>query len=70
MATRDAVINKRIAAVERIKRQLPELRLRRYGPSVGSEYQHAADLESVADALERRNGQQPQPVAHYPVAVR
>jgi hypothetical protein len=55
MASPDATINKRVAAMERIRRQLPGIRFRRFPPSVGSDYQHAADLETVAKALESRN---------------
>jgi hypothetical protein len=56
MATRDAVINKRVLAMERIKAALPGVEFKKYGHVAGPEFQHAADLESVAEALERRAG--------------
>ncbi len=51
MESRDAIIDKRVRAVERIKRVLPGLQFRPY--KGGPEFQHAADLETIADHLEQ-----------------
>jgi hypothetical protein len=63
MASRDAVIDKRVRATERIKAALPGVEFRQY-PAAGVDFQHAADLETIADALEQRStggkGEQPE----------
>lgn len=52
MASRDATIQKRINAVERIKRALPGVQFDRAAARGGPEFAHAADLEAVAAYLE------------------
>ena len=64
MASRDATINKRVAAVERIKRALPGIQFNRAAARGGPEFAHAADLEAVADHLERRGAAGKAPAAN------
>ena len=52
MASRDALINRRVKAMGRIQRAVPGLKFGNHAKH-GAEYQHTADLESIADALER-----------------
>ena len=51
MASRDATIEKRVRAVARIQKALG-IQFRQF--KGGPEHQHAADLEAIADALERQ----------------
>ncbi len=51
MASPQAIVNKRTLATMRLQKLLDV----QFKPmKAGSEYQHAADLEAIADALERR----------------
>jgi hypothetical protein len=56
MATRDAIIVKRVEAMDRIKAALPGIEFDPLASRGGPEFQHAADLETIADELERRGG--------------
>lgn len=56
MATRDAILQRQIVALDRIKAALPGVAFRDVRHQGGPDAQRAVDLEVIADALEQRGG--------------
>lgn len=52
MASIEAIVNKRVVAVARLKKALPGITFR--PTKGGAEFQHAEDLETIAAYLERQ----------------